>query len=230
MIYAVLGLVLVVLIYAPSVWVRYVLNSHSKTLADLPGTGGELAQHLVARFQLEGVVVAEGKPNEDHYSPDERTVRLSPKVFKGRSLTAVAVAAHEVGHAIQFTRNEPVSHLRKKYFRRAILIQRLGTGLLVCLPLITAVFRVPHIIVLTGLIGVGTMFVSVLMYVAILPEEFDASFGKALPILEEGEYISPAQVPAVRQVLRACAYTYVASALADILSLWRWLALLRGIR
>lgn len=221
---------MILLVYGPQVWVRYVLRRHSKTIGDLPGTGGELAEHLVQRFALEGVVVAEGKPNEDHYSPDERMVRLSPMVYNGKSLTAVAVAAHEVGHAIQFTRNEPVSQLRQKYFDRAIWLQRLGTSVLVSLPLVTALFRVPHFVLLTAIIGLATMLVSVFMYAAILPEEYDASFGKALPILQEGEYVSADQLPAIRQVLKACAYTYVAAALADVLSLWRWLALLRGIR
>lgn len=230
MVYAVFGLLVILLIYAPSLWVRYVLNRYAKALPDLPGTGGELAQHLVDRFQLEGVIVEEGVPNGDHYSPDERKIRLSPRVYQGRSLTAVAVAAHEVGHAIQFTRNEPISQLRKKYFARAIWIQRLGTGILLTLPMIAALFRIPHIVLITALIGVATMLVSVLMYVAILPEEFDASFGKALPILIEGEYIDPHQVPVVKRVLRACALTYVAAALADILSLWRWLAVLRRVR
>ena len=64
------------------------------------------------------------------------------------------------------------------------------------------------------------------MYVAILPEEFDASFNKALPILSEG-YINEEQLPIVRQILRACALTYVAASLADILSLWRWVYLIK---
>jgi Zn-dependent membrane protease YugP len=123
-----------------------------------------------------------------------------------------------------------VSQLRQKYFGRARSVQRLGTAVLVSLPIVTAIVKIPHAIILTALAGVLTLLTSVLLYVAILPEEFDASFGKALPILIEGEYITPSQVPAVRQVLRACALTYVAAALADVLSLWRWLAVLRGLR
>jgi Zn-dependent membrane protease YugP len=80
--------------------------------------------------------------------------------------------------------------------------------------------------VLTAFIGVVTMLSSAAMYVAILPEEYDASFNKALPILEAG-YVPEQHIPAVRQVLRAAAYTYVAGALADVLSLWRWLRVFR---
>ena len=60
-----------------------------------------------------------------------------------------------------------------------------------------------------------------------ISEEFDASFKKALPILEEGGYVNQENLPAIRQILRACAYTYVAGALADIIRLWRWLAIKR---
>jgi hypothetical protein len=81
--------------------------------------------------------------------------------------------------------------------------------------------------IFTALLGVATMLVSVAVYAAILPEEWDASFNKALPILIEGEYVDEHQLKAVRQILKACALTYVAAALADILSLWRWIAILR---
>jgi Zn-dependent membrane protease YugP len=70
------------------------------------------------------------------------------------------------------------------------------------------------------------MLSSVALYAMILPEEYDASFSKALPILEAG-YLPDEYMPAARQVLKACALTYVAAALADILSVWRWLAVLR---
>ena len=70
------------------------------------------------------------------------------------------------------------------------------------------------------------MVVSVLMYVAILPEEYDASFNKALPILSKG-YITQEQLPVVRKILKACALTYVAGSLADIIRLWRWIAVIR---
>lgn len=214
------------LVYGPHLWVRYILNKHHRHINDMPGTGAELAQHLIDRFALEGVTVREGEEGEDHYNPGTSTICLSPKVFQGKSLSAVAVATHEVGHAIQFSRNEPVSHLREKYLNKAHIIKNCGIYILISMPLVGMIFRVPHLMLLTVLVGVVTMVVSVLMYVAILPEEYDASFKKALPILEEG-YIHADHIPAVRLILKACALTYVAGALADILRLWRWLAILR---
>lgn len=226
MIYAFLSFLGVLAIFGPSLWVRYVLWRHSDEIDEMPGTGGELARHLLGRFELGDVTVEEGQHINDHYNPADRIVSLSPDVYGKKSLTAVAVAAHEVGHAIQFGKNEPISQLRGKYLGKALLIKKIGTIVMMSLPLVAMVFKIPHVIVFTAVIGVVTMLASALMYVAILPEEFDASFNKALPILEAG-YIPEKHFPAARQVLRAAALTYVAAALADILSLWRWIRVFR---
>ncbi|MCF6300588.1 MAG: zinc metallopeptidase [Proteobacteria bacterium] len=214
------------LIFGPQLWVSYILKKHHKPLGGMPGTGGELAQHLIERFELDGVTLKQGRENEDHYDPENKCVSLSPEVYNGKSLTAVAVAAHEVGHAIQFIRDEPVSHLRKKYLHKAHMIQHYGVYILMSFPVVGLVFRIPHLAILAIVVGLATMLASVLMYGVILPEEYDASFNKAMPILEEG-YVPEEYLPMVRQVLKACALTYVAAALADILRLWRWLAIIR---
>jgi hypothetical protein len=215
------------LIFGPNLWVRYTLKRYSQRLETLPGTGGELALHLVKRFQLEGVVVETTEPMKDHFDPLNNAVRLSPEIYNGQSLTAVAVAAHEVGHAIQFNRKEPVSQLRNRYQGKAFAIQRWGATLLMMLPVITVIFKIPHVTLLMALVGVLVMLSSLFMYLAILPEEFDASFNKALPILVEGEYIDDSHIVPIRRILKACAYTYIAAALADVLRLWRWLAIFR---
>jgi len=227
MIFLVLMMLFIGIVYFPQFWVRYVLRKYSTPLDGMPGTGGELAQHLLSRFGLDDVVLEQSTPHNDHYSPAENTVRLSPDVYNGKSLTAIAVAAHEVGHAIQFNRKEPVSYLRERYLGKALYIKKIGVFALMALPLIGIVVRAPQLMLVTMVIGVITMFVSVLMYVAILPEEFDASFNKALPILQQGDYVPEVYLPAIKKILKACAYTYVAGALADILRLWRWLRLVR---
>lgn len=230
MIYALVVIVVLLLILAPQWWVRYVLSKYSRELDGMPGNGEELAKHLLKQYKLGKVKVEAAEEGADHYDPQDNVVRLSPSYLKGKSLTAVAVAAHEVGHAIQFNRDEPVSHLRKRYLAKAHRMQKLGISLLMILPLLGAAVRVPHVIGLTAFIGVMTMLISVFIYLAILPEEWDASFNKALPILEKGNYVPKQYLPAVRQILRACALTYVAAALADILRLWRWIALLKYMR
>jgi len=148
-------------------------------------------------------------------------------VFDGKSLSAVAIAAHEVGHAIQFNRQEPVSLLRTKYLGHAHRIQSIGIYLCMFMPIVGAVFTLPYLSLLTLIAGVITMLISVLLYAAVLPEEWDASFNKALPILEKGGYVPEEYLPAIRHILTASALTYVTAALADVLRLWRWSTLLR---
>lgn len=215
------------LIFGPSLWVNYVLKKHHKPLPGMPGTGGELAIHLLKHYELKTVTVEESTPDDNHYSPSDNAVRLSPEVYHGKSLSAVAVAAHEVGHAIQFNRKEPVSLLRDKYLGKAQYIQHWGIYILMALPIVGAIFPIPHFMLANLAIGIVTMLASVLMHIAILPEEWDASFNKALPILEQGGYVPPVYIPEIRKILKACALTYVASALADVLRLWRWVSLIR---
>ncbi|MDH5325541.1 MAG: zinc metallopeptidase [Gammaproteobacteria bacterium] len=226
MIYAIPTLALLALIFGPQLWVRYVLRKHSRHLDGMPGTGSELARHLLQKFGLTDVKVKQGGKDENYYHPEQNTVCLSPDVYTGKSLTAVAVAAHEVGHAIQFNKQEPVSQLRGKYLNKAHRIQAVGVFILTVLPIVSLLIRIPHLALVSALIGILTMAASVALYVAILPEEFDASYNKALPILATG-YVPETYMPAVRQILKACALTYVAGALADILRLWRWIAILR---
>ncbi len=222
MIYGLGAILFTLLIYGPYLWVKFVMWKHSREIEGMPGTGGELAKHLRDKFDLGDVKVELGEEGQDHYNPQEKLVSLSPSVYNGKSLTAIAVAAHEVGHAIQFCKKEPVSLLRERYLGKAIQIKKIGTAILLSIPLVTAIVKVPHIVLIAAGVGVVTMIASALMYMAILPEEYDASFNKALPILNDG-YVPSQHIPAVRQVLRAAALTYFASALADTIRLWRWL-------
>jgi Zn-dependent membrane protease YugP len=224
--FIILAVLFIALTYLPSWWVSHVLKKHHEQDDSLDGTGGELALHLIERYKLDGVKLVEGAKDQDHYDPQNKIVCLSPEVYHGKSLSAVAVAAHEVGHAIQFYRDEPVSHLRQKYLSKAVIIKQIGVYIMMGAPFIGLVFRVPQLSLITIIAGVITMVISVLMYVAILPEEYDASFNKALPILSEG-YITQEQLPVVRKVLKACALTYVAGSLADIIRLWRWISVIR---
>ena len=227
--YVGLGILLLLAIYAPFLWVRYVMWRHSKDLPQIPGTGAELAQHLAQKFKLD-IKVEETDAGADHFDPDANAVRLGPLNFHGRSLTAIAVATHEVGHAIQHDRKEAVNELRTKYLPRAYMIKKVGIAILMLTPVITGLLHVPAVALITILIGLGTMLLSSLMYLLVLPHEWDASFNKALPVLIQGEYIEKSWEPAVRSILRAAALTYFAGALADLLRIWRWWLVFRGLR
>ena len=227
MLLLIVGAVLAVLVYVPSFWVRHIMSKHSKEIAKLPGTGGELAKHLIERFELTGITVEEAAPNTDHFDPCGPVVRLSPDNFNGRSLTAVAVAAHEVGHAMQFHRGEKIFELRKRYLPLATRLNRVGVVIMMTIPFIALLIRMP--VMIGGVIAVSLLLqlAGAFAYLIILPEEWDASFNKALPVLIEGEYIEAAHMPAVRQVLKAAALTYFAAALANVLHVGRWFMLLK---
>ena len=227
MILIVMGAVLAILVYVPSFWVRRVMVKYSQELGELPGTGGELASHLVQRFQLDGIAVEETKPYGDHFDPSAPAVRLGSGNFSGKSLTAVAVAAHEVGHAIQFHRREKIFELRKRYLPTALMLSQAGVAIMLAFPVIALVIRSPLVIGVVIGLSLLLQLAGALSYLIILPEEWDASFNKALPILIEGDYIKSAQIPAIRNILRAAALTYFAGAMANVLNVGRWFMILR---
>ena len=226
MIFVLATLALLVLSLGPQLWVRWVFFRYKSDLPDVPGTGAELAQHLLKRFDIDNVIVEETKPQGDHFDSSIPAIRLSPDNFHGQSLTAIAVAAHEVGHAIQWHRDEEIFRLRSKYIPLALKLQRIGLALLSLTPIIGVLTRHPLGMATPFAGGVLIAVCGAATYLIVLPEEWDASFNKAMPVLEQGDYISAEQAPAVKRILRAAAFTYVAAALASIVKLWRWLPVL----
>jgi hypothetical protein len=219
--------VLLLLVFGPQWWARYTFRRYAVVLPRIPGTGGELARHLLDHFEMPDVAVEKTEQGGDHYDPERRAVCLSPDNYDQNSLTAVAVAAHEVGHAIQHQRNEPKLALRQRLVKLAQTTQQLGAGAMFLLPVAMAVTRAPSAGLIMAAIGLGSMASATLVHLVTLPVELDASFGKALPILRAGHYIQSEDETAVRRVLRAAAFTYVAGSLASLLNLARWLAFLR---
>lgn len=226
MIYVLLLLLVVVLVFGPQYWVRTTLKRYGSHRKDLQGTGGELAQHLVERFNLQGVEVIRGGDGEDYYDPEDKKISLSPQHYDGQSIAAAAVAAHETGHALQHEEEHPQFMLRQKRIRTAMVIERFSAMALLVTPLVFALTRVPHSMLLTVLIGVAGMLANIWVQLKNLPIEVDASFNKAMPILEEG-YLHEPDLVGARAVLKAASYTYVAGALASLLNLGRWLMILR---
>lgn len=224
--YLILIILILALVFGPQMWARWTFRRHGNDRDDIPGTGAELARHLLDKMNITDVGV-EATEKGDHYDPEARMVRLSPGNHDGRSLTAVAVAAHEVGHAIQHHRNEKLLANRTRLIKATQLAQQLGAGLMFAIPVITALTRLPQSGLLLFLAGLASMGTATLVHLVTLPVEWDASFHKALPLLSHGRYISERDQGAVRQILRAAALTYVAASLASLLNLARWFALLR---
>ncbi len=220
-----LGLVIVI-VYGPQLWVQTVLARYNRRdEPNFPGNGGELARHILNKYQLDEIKV-EVTDQGDHYDPDARAVRLTRDKLEGRTLTAITVAAHECGHAIQHAAGESLFIARSRIARSAIWAQRLGSFLLFAAPVAVLLFKVPSIAVINMLGAFLIMGFAVVMHLVTLPVEIDASFNKALPILESG-YLDERQKPAARRILKAAAWTYVAASLASLLNFWRWLAVLR---
>ncbi len=218
----VLLLGLLALLVGPQLWVRHVLRQAGQDRPDLPGTGGELARHLLDAAGLQAVAV-ERTDAGDHYDPEARVVRLLPEHLDGRSIAAVAVAAHEVAHAVQHARDEPDFRRRMQLVRLIGPLHTAAQVVLVSIPLVFAAVHAPALVA----VQVGLVLVllggRVLVHATTLPVELDASFGKALPVLERGGYLAPADLPAARRVLRAAALTYLASALVTLVDILRWL-------
>jgi len=219
------ALIVLAMIFGPSLWVRLVMRKYSSEKPEMPGTGGELAKHLIERFSLKDVKV-EVTELGDHYDPIEKKVRLMREHYESKSLTAIAIAAHEVGHAIQDQQGDKRLATRTKMIPIANKVARLSVVIISLSPIIGIITRHPMPFSVLLFLGLSGFFARMVIHAVTLPIEFDASFSKALPILKEGNYISQSSEKAVSRVLNAAALTYVSAALADILNLGRWLVIL----
>ena len=218
-------LIVISLIFGPHLWVKFVMNRYSSEKPEISGTGGELAKHLIDRFSLKDVEV-EITELGDHYDPIEKKVRLAREHYESKSLTAIAIAAHEVGHAIQDQQNDKRLATRTKMIPIVNKVARWSVAIISLSPIIGIITRHPIPFSVLLFLGLSGFFARMVIHAVTLPIEFDASFSKALPILRDGNYISKSNEKAVSRVLNAAALTYVSAALADILNLGRWLVIL----
>lgn len=102
MIYALIAVIFLGLMFGPQMWVRYVIAEHADDRPDFPGTGGKPARLMLDEAGLDRVPVdALPADGGDHYDPVAKALRLRPSHHDGRSITAVAITAHEVSHAMQ---------------------------------------------------------------------------------------------------------------------------------
>lgn len=210
----------------PQMWVRRVIAAHSAERADFPGTGGEFARHLLDEMKLAHVKVEETKLG-DHYDPETHTLRLLPEHLNGRSLAAIVIAAHEAGHAMQDATGYPPLQARTRLAKQAVRMEKVGAVVMLAAPIVMALAKAPHILVIEVFVGVMILGLSMVMHAVTLPVEFDASFRRALPVLKAGRYIKDEDMPAARQILKAAAYTYVAAAAMSLLNVARWIRVLR---
>jgi len=152
----------------------------------------------------------------DHYDPRSKTLRLSESVYGSNSLSALGVAAHEVGHAIQHANGYAPLGLRSAW----VPVANVGGGLSMIVILIA--FMAGGVQSTFGTaaawIGIGLMGTTTLFTLLTLPVEFDAS-RRALKTLREGGILDPEELGAARKVLMAAALTYVAAFVTSALML-----------
>ncbi len=224
--YLVLLVLVLLAVFGPQLWAKHVLATHSRPRDDLAGTGSELARHLLDGLQLSDVGV-EATDRGDHYDPLTKAVRLSRANAERKSLTALVVASHEVGHAIQDATGYEPFRARTRLVIGAQVVQKIGAVLIMVMPVIAILSRSPRLGLLMFLLGLASLGTSFAVHLVTLPVEWDASFRRALPLLAANRLIPAEDQGAARRILTACALTYAAASLASLLNIWRWIAILR---
>lgn len=211
-------LVATALVALPQFWVHNTIERHAGERPDLGGTGADFARHVLDGMKLHHVKV-EVTEQGDHYDPESRAVRLQQRFFSGRSVSAIAIAAHEVGHAMQHAVELPMFQRRLKVARQAHVLGMIAQAFIWSAPVLMILNKSAAALVL-NVIGFGGMaLISFLLQVMTLPVEFDASFKRALPLLQHGQFLKAADLRAARQLLRAAAYTYVAGLIRSVITI-----------
>ena len=182
-------------------------------------TGAEVAREILAKNGLENIYVVEVAGNlTDHYDSSRKTVRLSKDIYNGTSVAAIAVASHECGHAIQDKENYTFLKIR------AALV-----------PLVNFSSVAGYIAILIGILfsslqlfWVGILLEAVILVFQLvtLPVEFNAS-NRALKKIEEYDLVNLEELTGAKKMLRAAAFTYVASAATALLQILRLILIAR---
>jgi len=223
---AVFIIVILVVVFGPGIWVQRVLERYSVPANRYSGTGAQLARHLLDKHGLQSVEV-EATDQGDHYDPEAKVVRLTEDKFEGHSLTAITVAAHEVGHALQDHDGYKPLKMRTRLVKATRGIEKIGAGVLMISPFLGIVTRAPVVGLLTFAAGMVTLGTSAVVHFMTLPTEFNASFARALPLLDEHRILKQADRSHAHKLLTAAALTYVSASLMSLLNIARWIAILR---
>jgi Zn-dependent membrane protease YugP len=186
-------------------------NRYSKVPAASGLTGAQAASQLLERSGVHGVRV---EPVDgflsDHYDPSKKVLRLSPDVYRGHSLAALGVAAHEAGHALQDAQGYAPLKFRSLVVQPAMIGSNLGLYIVMA----GLLFQASSLVWL----GIALFSAFVVFTMITLPVEFNAS-SRAIAALKSSGIVSPQESRGAEAVLNAAALTYVASALSAVLTL-----------
>ncbi|QJD81861.1 zinc metallopeptidase [Cohnella herbarum] len=210
---------LIIIAFVVSLWAQFrvksTFNRWSEVRNERGLTGYDAARRLLDRNGLQEVPIepVQGKLT-DHYDPVHRIVRLSEPVFYESSISAISVACHEVGHAIQHHNSYPMLVIRHRMFPAVRLASGIAPFLLI------AGFLMQSL----NLIGFGIIFftAAVAFQLVTLPVEFNAS-SRARDLMVAEGFITRDEERGVAKVLNAAALTYVAAALISLLELIKYI-------
>jgi len=211
--------ILLILAFALTIWAQFKVKGTFKRYATVPAstglTGYQAARRMLDAHGLHDVPI-ESVPGQltDHYDPINRVVRLSEPVYYERSISAIAVACHEIGHAIQHKEAYPFLVARHRIFPIVNFASGVAPFLLLAGFLMSAF----------GLIQLGIIFfaITVVFQLITLPVEFNAS-NRARDIMVAEGYIRPEEEKGIAKVLNSAALTYVAAALLSLVELLRFI-------
>lgn len=176
-------------------------------------TGFDVARKILDENGLKDIYVTEVRGNlTDHYDPVRKVVRLSTDIFHGKTIASSSVAAHEVGHAIQDKEGYSFMRFRSMMFP---LVRFSSYGGYIAI-LVGAIFELMDLI----WFGIGLEIVILLFQIVTLPVEFNAS-SRAKDELAKYNLLNNNEINSSDKMLRAAAYTYVASVLTTILQILR---------
>ena len=226
MAYLVTILIIFLILFFPSIWVQRTMKKYNDPEDRYVITGSDFARKLLDALDLKDINV-EATEIGDHYDPISKTVRLTEDKMNSGSLTSIVVAAHEVGHAHQdATKYFPLS-LRTRLVKIMAPAQRVGAFILMAAPFVTLITRVPQSGLIMFLGGFLTLGMSSIIHLVTLPTEWDASFSRAMPMLESSNFLKEGDSDRAREILRAAAFTYLAGSLMSLLNIARWWTILR---
>lgn len=190
-------------------YVRKQISKYSNVPSALGVTGAEMAQRMLAANGVSGVQIRRGGPDQNHFDPRDNSITLDPEAYSGRSITAVATACHEVGHACQFAQGYAPMKIRGAL----VPAVNLASNAWMFLFLAGVVLQIAQLYTL----AIIMYAVAVLFQIVTLPVEFDASRRAMAYLSSTG--VTQAEQGGAFSVLRACALTYVAAALVSVLQL-----------
>lgn len=198
-------------------------NAYSKVMSKGGHTAAEVARLILDTAGLCNIQIVRTKGHlTDHYDPKKKIVALSSSVYSSTSVAAIGIAAHEVGHAIQYKKNYTPIKVRSAL----IPVTNLASTMLWPLVLIGLLFSYGSTSSSFGMLfiwaGVIVFGSAVLLNIATLPVEFNAS-NRALKILHKSQLLTPSETQGAKKVLSAAAMTYVAAMLIAVLNLLRFL-------